>query len=176
LDSFWWAILAIPACTALIGGIYVLQYRSHPRWRPVFVLLHFLSVVAIISLYGYLCYEQYTPTVWRYPGWAIFAAGSAVFWYAAFRHRASLLVKDDYGVFEGGPYRYVRHPIYAGGLLGAAGLVLVAWSWQVALVWAVLLVSLWALLLLEERELLARLGDTYSAYNSRRRRLIPGIL
>ena len=29
---------------------------------------------------------------------------------------------EGYGVFRAGPYKYIRHPIYAGGLLAAAGL------------------------------------------------------
>ncbi|MDK1377045.1 MULTISPECIES: isoprenylcysteine carboxylmethyltransferase family protein [unclassified Sinorhizobium] len=72
-----------------------------------------------------------------------------------------------------GPYRYVRHPLYGGGLLYVAGMSLLLGSW-----WGLVAVVLFALLLavrigIEEKVLRTGLAG-YDAYAARvRYRLIP---
>lgn len=175
MNSFWTTLIALPVSTLLIGWVYIAQYKSSPALKPLFVFVHFLSVAAIICFYGYLCYERYVPSIWQYPGWLVFIIGSTFFWYAAFLHKASLLPDHHYAVFAGGPYKYVRHPIYSGGLLGAAGLILVAPSWQVIAAWTILFLSLWILIIIEERELIMRFGEKYQEYCNRTRRIVPEI-
>ncbi|MBP1885760.1 methyltransferase family protein [Sinorhizobium mexicanum] len=76
-------------------------------------------------------------------------------------------------VVTAGPYRYVRHPLYAGGLLYLAGTSLLLGSW-----WGLVAVVLFALLLavrigIEEKALRTGLAG-YDAYAARvRHRLIP---
>jgi len=66
---------------------------------------------------------------------------------------------------ERGPYRLVRHPIYAGGLLFFAGYAL--FSGPLALAGTVLLALLWARkAIVEERRLRARF-EGYEAYAER---------
>jgi protein-S-isoprenylcysteine O-methyltransferase Ste14 len=61
-----------------------------------------------------------------------------------------------------GPYRYLRHPIYVGGVLFFAGLSLVFSVW--ALVLTALLAAFWiAKARLEERHLVARFPE-YADY------------
>src|SRR2546421_702694 len=55
---------------------------------------------------------------------------------------------------------------------GLPSLILVAPSWQVVVVWAILFLSLWALMLVEERELLMRFGEKYRAYCIQTKRII----
>lgn len=71
-----------------------------------------------------------------------------------------------------GPYRWVRHPIYAGGILFFCGWSL--YAGPVALALTAALAVLWALKAgVEERHLVAQY-PAYSAYRRRvRRRLIP---
>jgi protein-S-isoprenylcysteine O-methyltransferase len=80
-------------------------------------------------------------------------------------------------VIETGPYRFIRHPAYAGLLLSFAGLGVYADSW---LGLAVLLVPISAAvvnrIVREEAVLLATLGTPYAAYCARTKRLIPGLL
>jgi protein-S-isoprenylcysteine O-methyltransferase Ste14 len=73
-----------------------------------------------------------------------------------------------------GPYRFVRHPLYAGGLLFFCGLSLV--GSVSALVGTAVLALLWALKSrVEERHLLERF-PSYAAYAARVRwRLVPGV-
>lgn len=71
-----------------------------------------------------------------------------------------------------GPYRYIRHPMYSGLLLGGLGLVLGAPIWWRGLIWLVLLADLLIKLRYEE-QLLARRFPDYAAYSRRTWRLIP---
>jgi protein-S-isoprenylcysteine O-methyltransferase Ste14 len=66
----------------------------------------------------------------------------------------------------------VRHPIYAGGLLGALGLFVAAPTVWLAADWLVLLVSMLALIRSEERELRRRM-PAYVDYMKRTPGLFP---
>lgn len=73
-----------------------------------------------------------------------------------------------------GPYRWVRHPMYAASLLMMAGAALwgpLAWK---APVWLILAGVLIAKARREERGLLTQFPE-YAAYRERRRFLIPGV-
>jgi protein-S-isoprenylcysteine O-methyltransferase Ste14 len=175
LNSLGATLVLIWLATAVIGCAYWVQYRMGPGWRRVAVAVHFAAVVAIIGSYGALCWRHFYPTPWAYLGWPLFGAGSALFWLAAFWHPACLIPRDQVGVVATGPYRYVRHPMYAGGLLAALGLIGVAPSVEVATAWMALAASLWMLVAFEERELSARLGEAYGPYRHRTKRLVPGV-
>ena len=74
----------------------------------------------------------------------------------------------------GGPYRWVRHPMYLAVLLGAAG-----WALCTGGVWRALIVVLLVPVLngkavLEERLLAARWPE-YADYSARTRRFLPGL-
>jgi protein-S-isoprenylcysteine O-methyltransferase Ste14 len=74
----------------------------------------------------------------------------------------------------GGPYRYMRNPMYAALLLFAAAEVLAyADLWKLAC-WTMLALVLLAKAMLEERGLRARFPD-YDTYAKRVRRFIPGV-
>ena len=174
--SFVTTLLTIPLASAAIAVVYLLQYRTARRWRTPLVAIHFLAVSGIITTYAYLCFTHYNGGVSQIAGWIAFALGSAFFWYSAFIHKASLVPRDGYGVMASGPYGYIRHPIYAGGLLAALGLLAVSPSRELAVAWVVLAVSLWALTEIEERELRERLGSDYESYCRRTKRLVPGLI
>jgi protein-S-isoprenylcysteine O-methyltransferase Ste14 len=80
------------------------------------------------------------------------------------KHRARLVT--------GGPYRYIRHPMYTALLMGSLSLVLDAFSLLRLGVWLVLLVDLLVKLNYEER-LLSRDLEGYSARMRRTKRLFP---
>ncbi len=73
-----------------------------------------------------------------------------------------------------GPYRRVRHPLYASGMGLIFGIGLTAASWLI-LAWAGLgIVAVLAFIVpREERELVARFGEGYRSYQSRSGRLLP---
>jgi protein-S-isoprenylcysteine O-methyltransferase Ste14 len=98
--------------------------------------------------------------------WAVRALGRSLTPYPAPPARATLV--------DGGPYGWVRHPIYAAGLALLGGYSLVASP--CALVLTVVLGIVWALKAsVEERFLRARFGG-YEGYAERvRHRLVPGL-
>ena len=85
-------------------------------------------------------------------------------------------IQPGHRVVTAGPYRWVRHPSYAGGLVGLLGLGVALGS--AAAVLALVVVALIGLLIRihhEERILRSALGAEYDAYAARTPRLIPGI-
>jgi protein-S-isoprenylcysteine O-methyltransferase Ste14 len=73
---------------------------------------------------------------------------------------------------EDGPYAFVRHPVYSGGLLLAVGISLALSPW--ALVTTGVLGVVWALKASVEERFLASRYPEYAGYRSRvRYRLVP---
>lgn len=72
----------------------------------------------------------------------------------------------------GGPYRHIRHPMYASVLLGVGALVVAdARPWRIALLVALLVVLM--LKAAREEEYLREAFPEYAAYASRTWRLVP---
>ena len=87
---------------------------------------------------------------------------------------AVIKVSPDQRVVRNGPYRLLRHPGYAGGLLAEVGMAVTAANWVSMAVFAVAWVAIIAWRIhIEETALLAALGDKYGTYASRHKRLIP---
>jgi protein-S-isoprenylcysteine O-methyltransferase Ste14 len=85
-------------------------------------------------------------------------------------------VADDQSVVDRGPYRWVRHPSYTGLLLTLVGLGAALGNWLSVLALAVLpSIGLVIRIRVEERALVAALGEPYQEYAGRHRRLLPGI-
>lgn len=85
-------------------------------------------------------------------------------------------IKKGHELVISGPYRFVRHPIYAGLLLGFAGSAVARGDLRGALALAIAFAALWRKLQLEERWLSREFGDAYDAYRRRVAALIPFVL
>lgn len=85
-------------------------------------------------------------------------------------------VKHGHELIERGPYRRIRHPIYAGLLLLFLGNAILVGDWRGLLAVAIVFASFWRKLRLEERWLGQHFGAPYLAYVQRTKALIPGIL
>jgi len=109
----------------------------------------------------------------------LFPAGGIIFWTIVTNTYLGRMVRiqEDRGhqVVTGGPYRYVRHPMYVGIILLFPCMTLFLGSW-----WALVPASLIAMLMvirtaLEDRTLRAELPG-YAEYAQRTRyRLLPGV-
>jgi protein-S-isoprenylcysteine O-methyltransferase Ste14 len=82
-------------------------------------------------------------------------------------------VREDHAVIESGPYRFVRHPVYAGYLAlllgsGVASLNVCLW-----LLWPVSLLGIVIQAASEEQLLRERFGQDYERYVRRTGRLVP---
>ena len=88
-----------------------------------------------------------------------------------------VVVTSDQTVVETGAYRWVRHPSYTAGMIIMLGLGLALGNWASIVV---LLTSAVALYIhrvgVEERTLLAVLGDAYASYMRRTKRFIPFVV
>jgi protein-S-isoprenylcysteine O-methyltransferase Ste14 len=86
----------------------------------------------------------------------------------------TVMVSSDQPVVTAGPYRVLRHPGYASILLACAGVGLAAANWIAVIVAVVVPLAMLLLRIrIEERALVATLGDRYSRYAASRKRLIP---
>jgi protein-S-isoprenylcysteine O-methyltransferase Ste14 len=72
-----------------------------------------------------------------------------------------------------GPYRFVRHPMYAAALVGALGLALLMESWAFLCAFLVYLVLILVLVRREEESLRRAFGGHYADYAARVSRLVP---
>lgn len=118
--------------------------------------------------------------IWSAIGACVILAGTSIFLLAMSENRfftAVVRVQRDrsHAVCNSGPYRVIRHPGYAGMIVGTIGVPLLfrsAWSAIPALLSVVLLVVRARL----EDSLLERELEGYSDYQQRTRyRLVPGI-
>lgn len=90
--------------------------------------------------------------------------------------KMTVVVQDDHRVVERGPYRLLRHPSYTGALMIATGIGLAEGDWvSVAIMVIGVLVPLLIRIRVEERTLLAELGEDYADYAQRTARLVPGV-
>jgi MFS family permease len=76
----------------------------------------------------------------------------------------------------GGPYRWVRNPMYLGHLIFLAGVALMLASWAGAVVFAVHVIWFDRRVRKDEGRLEALFGDPYREYRERVKRWIPGVL
>lgn len=110
------------------------------------------------------------PAGLRWLGLALVIAGFA--WLSWMFHALGLNVTDTVAVREhgrlvtSGPYRYVRHPMYAGLIPIWSGLTLVTGNAIVAVAGVVAFAILVLRTRIEERNLVARYGDAYRAYQA----------
>ena len=88
--------------------------------------------------------------------WARYHLG--VYW------SARVTLKEGHQLIRSGPYALVRHPIYTGMLLAAAGTALVAGEWRGILAVVLLLAAHSRKALREEGLLAAEFGNEYSSY------------
>ncbi|MDP9298784.1 MAG: isoprenylcysteine carboxylmethyltransferase family protein [Actinomycetota bacterium] len=169
--------------TELISRIPRLRQQVRGTFDPTRVLIG-------VSLAGgfVLAFRAAGDRLWMFGGgWPSIAVGLAI---AAsgvvFRTWAivtlgrfftyDVTIQPGHRVVTSGPYRWVRHPSYTGGLVGLLGLGVALGS--AAAVLALVVVPLVGLLIRvrhEERTLRTALGTEYDAYAAGRPRLLPGI-
>ena len=85
-------------------------------------------------------------------------------------------VRDEQPVVDTGPYRLLRHPSYTGLLLVCLGIGLALGNWLALVVIVVVpTVAILVRIRVEERALLAGIGEPYRRFSATRKRLIPWV-
>jgi protein-S-isoprenylcysteine O-methyltransferase Ste14 len=110
-------------------------------------------------------------------GAAVVTAAGGVLFVAGLRSQSSQLTPRvtppaAARLLTDGPYRFSRHPIYAGLLISAAGVAVLRRRLEPLLAWAGLAAVLHVKTGMEERRLHARFGAAYSSYAARTPRLL----
>jgi protein-S-isoprenylcysteine O-methyltransferase Ste14 len=197
----WWAGWALVALTLAASVVSrIIPARKNPdllaerarfaeaedvkRWdRPLVPIVGVFGPLATWITAGLDVRFGWPPPValpLQVAGFLVVAAGSALATWAMAENRffsAVVRIQADRGhtVVSSGPYRFVRHPGYTGGLLGAVGVPLAlgsAWALIPGLVVAGIIgLRTW----LEDRTLQEEL-EGYRQYAGRvRYRLLPGV-
>ncbi len=88
----------------------------------------------------------------------------------------TVTLKQGHELIRSGPYRWVRHPIYSGLLLGILGTAIAQAQWRGLLALTIVFMAFWGKLRNEERWLAEIFGAEYANYRSEVAALIPFIL
>ena len=103
----------------------------------------------------------------------IFGMAWAV-WPLRFLGRNVSVLAQARGLAEQGPYRWVRHPLYAGEIVSSLGLTIAVNSYAAFGLWLALC-GLQIYRALREEQVLLRALPAYRAYRSRTAALLPGV-
>ncbi len=190
-----WIFLGTYALTILTVGIWVA--RKHPdvvnergkiahnakSWDKVLMTIYTVMILVLFAVAG-LDAGRYgwstMPPAMQVTGYVGFLLATAVtYWAMAVNPFLSTIVRiqDDRGhyVVTSGPYRYVRHPMYAMMFFMWPGIALELGSWWTLIPAAVIVIVFVIRTALEDKTLQAGLPG-YAEYAQRvRYRLVPGI-
>lgn len=145
----------------LLWGGYFVMFSQAPFFGPL--LRHFLPVREPLQIAGVALAWVGSPLII----WARACLGR--YWSGV------VALKQDHKLIQSGPYRLVRHPLYTGILVAAAGWCLVAPTWC-SLVGALSLTACFVRRAHREDALLAtEFGAEFEAYREKTGRLVPGV-
>jgi protein-S-isoprenylcysteine O-methyltransferase Ste14 len=135
-------------------------------------------VAAGVGTFGMLgARPHYAPVGGIEPAWIALQIGGAGLagWAVAALGRSFGLVAANRGICTRGPYRFVRHPLYAGYLLSESGYVLENPSLRNVVLYVFVMAVQGVRVAVEERWLLR--DPAYRAYAAAvRRRILPGVV
>ncbi len=170
------AIILVPG----IGSSHGPGVRSVPRQRIAVVMLQLVSLALI--LLAPFCDRRGFAVMWdraalRGFGLALYTYGMLLMLWAEQAlgrlFSVEVAIQADHRLVTSGPFRFVRHPRYAGMIYFATGFSLVFRSWLGFVLVAMLkLVLLWRIRA-EEALLREQFGSEWDAYARRTRRLLP---
>lgn len=84
-----------------------------------------------------------------------------------------LHLREDHELVMDGPYRWIRHPIYAAGFAFRSALILESANLVIALPCIALMGLVYPRVRKEEAMMIERFGDRYRAYMARTGRFLP---
>jgi protein-S-isoprenylcysteine O-methyltransferase Ste14 len=173
IDAFW-LILVVYMIVAARG---VKQDAQKSLAQSVGLVLVIIAAFLLphLPIFGFVNFTAENPFVVSI-GFIVCIAGMAFFVWArqtlGKNWSQTVTVKKDHELVTTGPYRYVRHPMYTGGLTACIGSAMIAGG-----AWVFLFVVLGALFLWRvgaEDKLMARqFPGEYPNYKKRTKALIP---
>jgi protein-S-isoprenylcysteine O-methyltransferase Ste14 len=181
--------LALFAVGPVVAGLALLRRRLKPSptlsrirgWRwyvPAGLLpVEWLLPPILIALRVGEIEAGWLPV--RVVGLAVGLAGAVLLvWASVVLGRLTIheaAVREDHALIASGPYRFVRHPVYAGYLALLLGSGVAALNVSVLLIWPVSLVGILIQAASEEQVLRERFGHDYERYLRQTGRLAPRV-
>ena len=172
LDPTRWTLMALLVTEGYAMVLVVCARRSTMRdasWVAVAATLY--------SIFYYVLFDpgKTTPLISEFTGVVFYIIGTAFQFYAKTSLGRSFgLLPAQRGLVASGPYRWVRHPMYLGYLIGQTGFVLTNFSWRNVSVLIGIYLALGLRISREEGVL--QCSDDYHDYRKQVRwRLIPYI-
>jgi len=154
-------VFAMRMVFALPLLISLLLYIFYPRalvWSTISLPYWLRSLFAVVAL---LC----VPIIW----WVFRSIGENI--------SETVLIKEEHQLVISGPYRWVRHPLYAGTLLLLCSISVIAENWFIFAYFIIAVIAFRFLVIPEEeKRLVAAFGDGYVDYKRRTGALAPRIL
>jgi protein-S-isoprenylcysteine O-methyltransferase Ste14 len=152
--------------------------RDAQSWRLMWI------VITLSMYFGFLVAQKYrfaalpARELFTIAGVTIFILALAFRMYAIWRlgrfFTVNVAIAADHQLIDSGPYRFVRHPSYTGALFAFLGIALTMGNWLSLLVVMLPVFAVFVYRMnVEERALISGLGDSYRAYITRTKRLIP---
>ena len=125
-------------------------------------------------------YIQTDGDVLRVVGIALMLTGILIRWAAIFTlgqyFTRTVTILEGHRIVRGGLYKHLRHPSFAGYLLGNLGLGLALSNWlSIVIIFAPILAASLYRIRVEEQALLESFGDEYLEYAQGTKRLIPKV-
>ena len=195
-NSLGWFLLVLGVAYPA-GGVIYYFIRREPFWRSAsgkpaaaeekgdrsfwLILPGFLAVFFAPPLeWFYLPAVLPRNPIMQIAGWALIASALLLRIWARVHIRGlysgHVEVQEQHRLVRSGPYRFVRHPGYAGLLLLALGVAIGYASWiGLAAVPILILPALAYRMRVEEMLLTEQFGEEYRGYIRKTKKLIPGI-
>lgn len=139
----------VPRITAFLGTFLIVAVVWLPR-QPMGVTLSLVSLFLMLGGVGFTAFSL------------------------AYLGRSFSLMPEARRLVTGGPYAYVRHPLYLGEVASTAGLMLQFLS-PLAVMIVANQITFQLLRMRNEEQVLAAQFPEYEAYRKRTARLIPGL-
>jgi protein-S-isoprenylcysteine O-methyltransferase Ste14 len=170
----WLGVAGVCAFYALIIWSYLRRGSAVATSRSV--TAHVAAVVATLTPFAIPLLRGSSPGTGRQLATdALVLAGTAwSVWSLRFLGRNLSVLAQARDVVDRGPYRWIRHPLYAGEIVSSLGLAIAAGSSAVVGLWLTLCALQGYRALREEQVLLGALPG-YRAYRARTAALLPGI-
>lgn len=136
--------------------------------------LHVFIVITNILLYFFLILDNFNPIYYIFDGIGIiiFAAGVFIIFWSIYSLKKEVFVPENELIVKG-PYSFVRHPMYFGGIIGAFGLAIFAGSLLGIIYTIALTVVLSRIADYEEEDLKVRIGQKYIEYSQNVPKIFP---
>ncbi|HET9374058.1 MAG TPA: isoprenylcysteine carboxylmethyltransferase family protein [Chthoniobacterales bacterium] len=173
IDALWFVLVVY----LTVSAIGVKQETKGHLWQSFGLMFAIIAAFLLphLPLFHFLNFAPVNPIL-SSAGVILCAAGMIfLLWGRQCLGRnwsQTVAVKKGHELVTSGPYRYLRHPMYAGGLLACIGSAIVAGG-----PWIFLLVILGALFLwrvgAEDRLMAQQFPNEYPDYKKRTKALIP---